>query len=556
LQFPKDFKKIASFLRNKTTKDCVQFYYDSKQSVPYKGALREHVMRRKRRGDYNVWTQTIEAALSVGAVVEAGTSEEKPVVFLLPERDDTYNTRLFHPMKREIYDAMTINEHVAAAGDDDCDEDAKTDASRKRPREPLFTLDRDQSKFLKEVAPPPAAKITVPNHSSVEASDGNATDDGTKDGSQTPVRKAPQKWTNTEKRMFMETLEKHGKNWAMLAEAVGTKTISQIKNYHYDYKKKAGKGRSDQNDKISVREEETTPPPPEPPLPVELTPIPEAQVPYNETTPIEATQSRLPPSNNYHTLQTQHLQQYQTHPGQQLQSQYLPLGGTGSVPPSVAHLLHAAESDRSIPHSEASTPDRMDLWAAHAAHRLQTEEAAARHLLLQQHSQQTQQQQILSNLLPWINSGQLSNMTASNLQDHQLQNFLQLQQQQQQQQQQKNHYNHLAALGLTGLSGIGGLGGQQSQQHHSHSHHQLHHQLHHLHQQPPPQPQQNHHHHRQSSHDAQLVLAQHLLSLQAQQQGTGSTGVAVDALGLLARALPDPSRNANNRHQGDGSYQG
>jgi hypothetical protein len=53
-----------------------------------------------------------------------------------------------------------------------------------------------------------------------------------------------------------------------------------------------------------------------------------------------------------------------------------------------------------------------------------------------------------------------------------------------------------------------------------------------------------------------LVLAQHLLSLQAQQQGTGSTGGAVDALGLLARALPDPSRNANNRHQGDGSYQG
>ena len=36
----------------------------------------------------------------------------------------------------------------------------------------------------------------------------------------------------------LETLEKHGKNWALLAEAVGTKNISQIKNYHYDYKKK------------------------------------------------------------------------------------------------------------------------------------------------------------------------------------------------------------------------------------------------------------------------------------------------------------------------------
>ena len=32
LQHPKDFKKIASFLKNKSTRDCVAFYYDSKQS--------------------------------------------------------------------------------------------------------------------------------------------------------------------------------------------------------------------------------------------------------------------------------------------------------------------------------------------------------------------------------------------------------------------------------------------------------------------------------------------------------------------------------------------
>ena len=356
-------------------------------------------MRRKRRGDYNVWTLTIEAALSVGAVVQAGTSEEKPVVFLLPERDDTCNTRLFHPMKREVYDAMTINERDAEFCDDDLVGDSKAEVSRKRPREPLFTLSREQSKFLKDMAPPPTTKSTVPNHSNVEASDGNATDDGTKDGSQTPMRKAPQKWTNNEKRLFLETLEKHGKNWAMLAEAVGSKTISQIKNYHYDYKKKAGKGRSDQNDKCGSREEETATPPPEPSKPVELTPIPEAQVAYEKTTPTEAIQSRLLPS-NYHALQTQHLQQYQNHPiqhhGQQQQhSQYHPLGGTGGIQQSVAHLLHSAENDRSLPHSEASTPDRLDLWAH--AHRLQTEEAA-RHLLLQQHSQQTQQQQILSNL--------------------------------------------------------------------------------------------------------------------------------------------------------------
>ena len=30
LQFPKNFSKIASFLTNRSTKDCVRFYYDSK----------------------------------------------------------------------------------------------------------------------------------------------------------------------------------------------------------------------------------------------------------------------------------------------------------------------------------------------------------------------------------------------------------------------------------------------------------------------------------------------------------------------------------------------
>ena len=500
-------------------------------------------MRRKRRGDYNVWTLTIEAALSVGIVVQAGTSEEKPLVFLLPERDDTYNTRLFHPMKREVYDAMIVNEQSAEDYEDEFDEDSKTDVSRKRPREPLFTLDREQSKFLKEATPPPAIKSAAPTHPSVEASDGNVTDDGTKGGSQTPIRKAPQKWTNLEKRMFLETLEKHGKNWAKLAEAVGTKDISQIKNYHYDYKKKkAAKGRADHSDKSVSREDESATPPPELSKPMEYTPVVESQVPYQETTPTEAIHARLPAS-NYHSLQAQHLQQFQTLHGQQQlhHPQYHPVGSANNIQQSVAHLLHSAENDRSIPHSEASTPDRLDLWAH--AHRLQTEEAA-RHLLLQQHSQQTQQQQILSNLLPWINSGQLSHVAASNLQDQQLQNFLQLQQQQQQQQPQ-NHFNHLAALGLSNLPGMGGLG-QQPQRHHHQQQQQQHH----------GGGQQNHH--RQSSHDAQLVLAQHLLSMQAQrQQGTGSSGAAVDALVLLARAPPDPGRNNNvNRNQGDGSYQG
>jgi Myb-like DNA-binding domain len=517
LQFPKDFRKIASFLRNKTTKDCVQFYYDSKQSVPYKGALREQVMRRKRRGEFNVWTATVEAALSVGATVEAGTSEEKPLVFLLPERDDTYFTRLFHPMQREVFDVMVVDEEAAADYEEDFDENSKSGTSRKRQREPLFVLDPEQAKFLKETTPPLSIKSAIQGRSSMGHTDGSLTDDGTKDdGSPTPMRRAPQKWSAHEKAIFLETLEKHGRNWSMLSQAIGTKSISQIKNFFYDYKKQVGRGRSDKksgvnadsDDKTASREDENMTPTLDDAGSVPPT---HAEAPLSHQ---ELDQGQVS-ENSFHNLPLPG--QYQSHP-------ILPVHGPQHIHDS--HYLHIGsgdlrtaralqqENERSIPHSGTSTPDRMDLWTQ--ARHMQSEEAA-RQLLLQHHSQ-TQQQQILSTLLPWINSGHVG---TNSLQDQQIQSYLHLQQQQSTQ----NPFNQLAALGLSSLSGFGntGLSGLGPQHHH--------------------QPQQSHH--RQSSHEAQVALAQHLLNLHAQGNGSGA-----DALGLLAR-LPDPNRNNNNSQGGN-----
>jgi nuclear receptor co-repressor 1 len=109
LLFPKDFKKIASFLRNKTTMDCVAFYYDAKKSLPFKGALREHLLR-KRRGrsaeNCNIsWMATVQAAISAGASVSEGDgSDERPFTFSIPGGDNTYSTSKFHPMQRDILD--------------------------------------------------------------------------------------------------------------------------------------------------------------------------------------------------------------------------------------------------------------------------------------------------------------------------------------------------------------------------------------------------------------------------------------------------------------------
>ena len=205
LQHPKDFRKIASFLRNKSTKDCIAFYYDSKQSVPYKKALKEHIMRRKRRGDYHVWDATIQASLSVGAVVTAGTSESKPLVFSLPESDKTFVTRDFHPLNRELLDRVNI-----ATTDIDVEvlSPQREGKSRKRSAAPLFTLDAEQRKFLRKSSNDKGNTEEGDIHRSFSSSD---VLDAKESEKTTPARKAPQKWTAAEKKLFHETVEKHGR---------------------------------------------------------------------------------------------------------------------------------------------------------------------------------------------------------------------------------------------------------------------------------------------------------------------------------------------------------
>ncbi len=216
LQHPKDFRKIASFLKNKTTRDCVAFYYDSKQSIPYKRALREHLQRKKRKIDPK-WDATIQSALCVGAVVTAGSGPDKPLKFSLPPNDYTFHTKLFHPMQRDIFDRITGEE-------DECDVQENS-----KKRWVLFSLDKSARKYLKQ-------KDLSPEKMSGSVSgddDGNGTSAASsrseggekkKKGTAPSVdkggvdlkspggaKKVPQKWTTEEKQIFFDTVERHGK---------------------------------------------------------------------------------------------------------------------------------------------------------------------------------------------------------------------------------------------------------------------------------------------------------------------------------------------------------
>jgi hypothetical protein len=88
IQYPKNFPKIASFLTNRNTKDCIKFYYDSKAKIHYKSLLRE--FDNRRRNQRIAWTFTSEAAESTGASVYLSDDVNREPMIELPVDDTRY----------------------------------------------------------------------------------------------------------------------------------------------------------------------------------------------------------------------------------------------------------------------------------------------------------------------------------------------------------------------------------------------------------------------------------------------------------------------------------
>ena len=63
-QSPKNFGYISSFLENKTTEQCVQFYYMTKKTENYKNLLRKQTQATRRRAKQNT-TTTVTSSTTI-----------------------------------------------------------------------------------------------------------------------------------------------------------------------------------------------------------------------------------------------------------------------------------------------------------------------------------------------------------------------------------------------------------------------------------------------------------------------------------------------------------
>jgi hypothetical protein len=64
-QSPKNFGYISSFLENKTTEQCVQFYYMTKKTENYKNLLRKQGQNTRRKAKQNTMTTTVTSSTTI-----------------------------------------------------------------------------------------------------------------------------------------------------------------------------------------------------------------------------------------------------------------------------------------------------------------------------------------------------------------------------------------------------------------------------------------------------------------------------------------------------------
>ena len=254
LQFPKNFGKIATFLRLKDSKDCVRFYYESKKNVDFKALLREH--QQRRRGLKLSWTETIYAMNSFRCSTfcdDDDDDEQDLSLFQLP------NEQSFTLFKYRHLQRQRVNKDYASR-------------SRTHRSQGAWIVGDEKNglivscKNLKRSSVPEAngekldsddRNIDTVKRRAIAKCDESLDIDNTTFNGAVAMQRFPQrslilkcdvavekrtlqKWTENEKELFMHHFQHHGKDWRILTRFIPTKTEAQIKNYYQNYKNRLG----------------------------------------------------------------------------------------------------------------------------------------------------------------------------------------------------------------------------------------------------------------------------------------------------------------------------
>ena len=239
MQYPKNFRKIASFLDFKTERDCVSYYFLNKHKLDLKRKLRTHLSKRGRGMIREL--KGVTEALPPKSVSAPPKEVDPEHVVVNPFRGGMRaRPRNFSYKESDIGAAAMDAAKEGAYGEvPKLPEPAKEPEVERKPSKPgkekEKVKEKEKEKPRKEKAaekeepdavaktpPPPAASKPTPSKASTAA---RAETGGTN------------RWSDPERGRLAEGVELHGLNsWEKVAEVVGTKTHTQCRNYYANYR--------------------------------------------------------------------------------------------------------------------------------------------------------------------------------------------------------------------------------------------------------------------------------------------------------------------------------
>ncbi|KAG5280933.1 hypothetical protein AALO_G00065610 [Alosa alosa] len=176
IQHPKNFGLIASFLERKTVAECVLFYYLTKKNENYKNIVRRNYRRRGRSQVCVSHTQQQQQQVNRNNQEEKEEKEKEKD----GEREEEKNEG------EDKEDGMKLGQHH-----------------------------RSMANEQEETSTPPLSS-DLANLEMNESS----------------------RWTEEEMDTAKKGLLQYGRNWSAIAKMVGSKTVSQCKNFYFNYKKR------------------------------------------------------------------------------------------------------------------------------------------------------------------------------------------------------------------------------------------------------------------------------------------------------------------------------
>ncbi|XP_039360959.1 nuclear receptor corepressor 2 isoform X7 [Mauremys reevesii] len=221
MQHPKNFGVIASFLDRKTVADCVLYYYLTKKSENYKNLVRRNYRRRGKNQQQQQMPRS---------------SQE--------EKDEKEKEKEKEAEKEEDkQEAENDKEELPKEKNDDTsgeDNDEK-EAVASKGRKTANSQGRRKGRITRSMA-------NEANHEEAAAPQQNT------ELASLEMNESS-RWTEEEMETAKKGLLEHGRNWSAIARMVGSKTVSQCKNFYFNYKKRQNLDEILQQHKLKMEKE-------------------------------------------------------------------------------------------------------------------------------------------------------------------------------------------------------------------------------------------------------------------------------------------------------------